>query len=421
MAKGLFQRFENDGYIMKSPMDIDFYKFTMGQVIFHKYRDVPVKFAFKNRTKGVKIGDLIEEEKLRRELDHARKLRFNKTNLHYLRGTDEYGDRMFKEDYLDFLEELQLPPYDLEMKGGDVKLEFSGKWPEVTNWETISLSIVNELHNRGRMKDMSNLEKDNVYATGVQRLAEKVNVLKSRPDITFTDFGTRRRFSRNWQDYVVKKLHEELPKEQFLGTSNTYLAMKHGILPMGTCAHEMDMAMSGIMHGSDDDIRKSHQRVIQDWWDEYNWGLSIALTDTYGTDFFYNDMTQQQAKNWKGLRQDSGDPFKFIKKTEDFYDRCGINPKDKLIVFSDGLDINTITKLADTPTRFRKTYGWGTNLTNDLGLRPLSLVVKLVESNGYGTVKLSDNIAKAIGKPEDVDRFKRIFGYGVHEYTETTY
>jgi nicotinate phosphoribosyltransferase len=197
--------------------------------------------------------------------------------------------------------------------------------------------------------------------------------------------------------------------------------MKHDIDPKGTVAHETDMAISGIMHDSDETIRKSHNQFLRDWWNEYGYGLSIALTDTYGTDFFYKDMTTDQARKWKGVRQDSGDPIEFIRKTERFYEKKGIDPGEKLALFSDGLDIQKILKIADTPTRLRKSYGWGTNLTNDLGFRPLSLVVKLVESNGYGTVKLSDNIAKAIGKPEDVRRFKRIFEYKVKDYEETVY
>jgi nicotinate phosphoribosyltransferase len=198
--------------------------------------------------------------------------------------------------------------------------------------------------------------------------------------------------------------------------------MKHDLLPMGTKAHEMDMALSGIMHGNDDEIRASHNKVLQDWWEEYGEGLSIALTDTYGTDFFFRDMAPQQAREWKGLRQDSGDPFEFGEKAIEFYKRCEVDPREKLIVFSDGLDVETIVKLADSlANRIKVTFGWGTNLTNDLGFPALSLIVKLMESNGYGTVKLSDNLAKALGNAEDVERFKHIFGYTGTMYKEVKY
>ena len=403
--------------IIESLLDTDFYKFTMGQVIFKRYPDVAVRFALKNRTEGIFLADVIPEVDLRAELDHVHSPRFTKTALHYLRGTNEYGERMFDEPYLEFLGQLRLPPYELKVVDRNYVLEFSGKWAEVMYWEIYALAIINELYYRGLMRNFSAFERDNVRAEGILRLAQKIKVLKGRSDITFCDFGTRRRFSRDWQDYVVQTLSEELPPTQLLGTSNTYLAMKHGLLPMGTAAHEMDMGYSGIFHDSDEEIRLSHQKVLQDWWNEYGWGLSIALTDTYGTDFFFSDMTPGQAMAWKGLRQDSGDPFTFVDKTLAFYKRCGINQQEKLIVFSDGLDISTIVSLADyCKGKIRCTFGWGTNLTNDLGFPALSLIVKLVKSNGHGTVKLSDNIAKALGKPEDIERFKIIFGYaGIYE------
>jgi nicotinate phosphoribosyltransferase len=258
-------------------------------------------------------------------------------------------------------------------------------------------------------------------ATGTLRLAEKINILRARPDITFSDFGTRRRFSRSWQEYVIRVLAQEIPG-QLLGTSNTAMAMQYGLLPMGTMAHELYMVMAGIMAESDATIRASHNRVLQEWWEEYGWGLSIALTDTYGSDFFFRDMTTAQARAWKGLRQDSGDPLAFGEKAIAFYERHGIDPRDKLIVFSDGLDLGTIVKLADHfAGRIGVSFGWGTNLTNDLGFEALSLVIKVVEANGRRAVKLSDNLAKATGDAPDIERFKRIFGYTVTTFEECKY
>ena len=408
--------------VIESLLDNDFYKFTMGQVVFKRYPDVPVTFALKNRTKGIRLADVISEKDLRDELDFVRSLRFTKTELHYLRGTNEYQERMFCEPYLEFLGQLKLPQYKIEKVDGNYVLEFPGKWVEVIHWEIYALAIVDELYYRGLMKRLSEFEKDAVYARGILKLAEKIKILKGRPDITFCDFGTRRRFNLTWQDYVVKVLAKELPNTQFIGTSNTYLAMKYGVLPMGTSAHEMYMGLSGIMHGSDEEIRASHNKVLQDWWEEYGFGLSIALTDNYGTDFFFRDFTAEQARNWKGLRQDSGDPFQFGENAIAFYERCGVDHKQKLLVFSDGLDVKTIINLADRfAGRIKITFGWGTNLTNDLGFPALSLIVKLMESNGYGTVKLSDNLAKALGKPEDIERFKRIFGYTGTEYKKCRY
>ena len=408
--------------IIESLLDIDFYKFTMGQVVFHRYKDVPVRYDFINRTRKVHIPNFVDEAELREELDYARTLRFTKSELHYLRGTNEYKERMFAEDYLEFLSKLQLPEYHLEKLEDRYELEFPGRWSEAIYWETIGLAIINEFYYRYFMKQLSRFERDMVYAEGVKRLAEKVKILKKRPDITFCDFGTRRRFSRAWQDYVVRTLADELPQAQFLGTSNTYLAMKYSLLPMGTDAHERAMALSGIFHNSDEEIRASHRINLQDWWEEYGWGLSIALTDTFGSDFFFSDFTAEQARLWKGLRQDSGDPFQWTDKALAFYALCSVNAREKLAVYSDGLDVYLMTRIADyRPGEIRKTFGWGTNLTNDLGFPALSLVVKLMAANGFGTVKLSDNLAKALGEPENVERFKKIFSYTGTKYEECRY
>ncbi len=403
--------------IIESLLDLDFYKFTMGQLVFLKYRDVPVVYSLVNRTRQVRLAEFIDEGELRQELDHVRSLRLNNSELHYLRGTNEYGDRMFRESYLEFLRELQLPPYDLEEVDGSFRLQFGGDWSRAIYWETVALSIVNELYNRSLMKPLSRFEKDLVFARGKMRLAEKIRTLRGRPEISFVDFGTRRRFSRDWQHYVDRSLAEEMP-HQFLGTSSTESAMLHGLVPMGTSAHELTMVMSGIMHDSDDLIRASHNRVLEDWWNLYGWGLSVAVTDTYGSEFFFSDVEPGQARKWKGLRHDSGDPFEFGEKAIRFYQEHEIDPKEKLLIFSDGLELPTILALSRRfHGRIKLSFGWGTNLTNDLGFEPISIVVKATEANGHRTVKLSDNLAKATGSREDIERFKRIFGHS-HERQE---
>ncbi|MFH1597862.1 MAG: nicotinate phosphoribosyltransferase [Patescibacteria group bacterium] len=410
--------------IIRTLMDIDFYKFTMGHLIFliPSYRRLRVKFAFRNRTPGVALADIMSEEALRWQLDQAMTLRFNNSDLHYLRGTNEYGRRMFDEQYLEFLRGYSLPSYHLERSGDTYVLEFEGPWAEVTYWETIALAIINELYTQAMISGFSSFDQDVVMAEGRMRLADKISRLRAAPfDLTLSDFGTRRRWSRFWQEYVVRTLAEELPRH-LLGTSNTWLAMKLGLLPMGTSAHELPMAVSGLFHDSDEGILHSQMQVLDDWWELYGEGLSIALPDTYGTESFFRAMGEKRARDWKGTRQDSGDPFEIGEMTIAFYEGLGIDPKDKLLVFSDGLDVDTILALFERfQGRIRPTFGWGTNLTNDLGIKPLSLVIKVVESNGHGTVKLSDNLAKAIGTSDDVERFKHIFGYTKNTYTPVTY
>lgn len=410
-----------DKPIISSLLDIDFYKPTMGQLVFLKHPDVSVKYAFKNRTKKVRLTEVIDENELRFELDCAQTLKFNNSELYYLRNTKEYQKRMFRDPYLEFLKNFQLDDYSLEYKNGDILLEFAGPWSRTIYWETIALSIIDEVYYRSLMKNMTRFEKKVVYATGRIRLMEKIKKLKELGgERLIAEFGTRRRFSKDWQEEVVSTLAEELG-DMFSGTSNTYLAMKYGLMPIGTFAHELDMVYSGIYHGSDDEIRESHQKVLKDWWDLYGWGLSVALTDTYGTDFFFRSMTKEQAREWKGLRQDSGNPFEFGEKAIKFYRLHGIDPKEKLVIFSDGLDVDTIIKLfLQFKNQFKISFGWGTNLTNDLGFETLSLVIKTVEANSHshGLVKLSDNLAKAIGNPEDIERFKKIFGYTGNNYQE---
>jgi len=408
------------GPTITSPLDTDSYKLTMGQLIFLKYRDVPATFSLTNRTTSVPLAKIIPESVLREELDHAMALRFTESALEYLRNTRLGEGRMFFEDYLNFLRNLRRPPYDLEYHSDQIRLEFRGPWSETTYWEIPALAIINELRNRFATAHLSSSEKEKILAVGRSRRKEKIKILKENPWITFIDFGTRRRFSGQWQDETVEELVSSLPSNQFTGTSNVWLAMKHGIPHKGTSAHELFMAMSGIMHGSDDEIRRSHDVVLEDWWNQYGSPLSIALSDNYGSKHTFESMGRHHAVNWKGLRQDSGDPYRFGEKAIQFYKSYGIDPKQKLIVFSDGLDIHTIVQLANHfKGRIGTTFGWGTNLTNDLhcptevnaDVKPLSLVIKLTEANGHGTVKLSDNIAKAIGKPKDIERFKRIFKY----------
>ena len=405
-----------------SLLDVDFYKFAMGQIIHRKFPDVPVRLGFKNRTKSVKLGKFIQEETLRRELNHVMDLRFNNTDLHYLRGTNEYNDRMFEEPYLQFLKNLRLPPYELQYSsdGEEFSLEFPGKWSEVTYWETISLSIINELYFRTLMERLSPAEQQKVYLDGKARLQKKIEILKLHPGINFSEFGTRRRFSREWQDSeVVATLAKEMPESQFRGTSNVYLAMKHGLLPMGTNAHELAMVFAGTMQRDDNELRNSQHEVLRHWWDAYGEGLSIVLPDTFGSDYVFRTMTREQAEQWKGFRHDSGDPFEFGEKVIAFYKGLGIDPKKKLIVFSDGLDTATIVELHKRfDGRIIVTFGWGTDLTNDLGFKTLSLVTKAIEACGRPLVKLSDNLEKATGPEEEKARYITAFGYHNHYSAE---
>ena len=264
--------------IIKSLLDVDLYKLTMMQMAFLKHRDVVVEFTFKNRSKDVNLVNHINKYELEGELKHVTTLRFKKEEVNYLRGLG-----LFQESFLDYLTTLTLPMVKLDRNynTNDYDMSVKGKWCEVTLWETIILSITNELYH----KDNSNLE--DMYSEGLDRLYNKIDKCR----YSFTEFGTRRRFSRKWQETVVKilKREEGFSTIGFKGTSNVYLAFKYGINCVGTFAHEMPMVYSGIHN---EDLILSHRLMLDDWWDLYGNKLSIALTDTYGSDYFFKDFTK---------------------------------------------------------------------------------------------------------------------------------
>ena len=415
---------KNEGAIVSSLLDTDFYKFPMGQLIFRSYSNVEVEFGLINRS-GAPLARFIREEELRDELDQVRSLRFNNSELHYLRGTNEYGERMFGEDFLQFLKNLQLPPYRLERVGDSYRLSFAGPWAAVTYWEIPALAIVNELYYRSQLDAQSRFDQDVTQAAGISRLREKIGRLREYPAITFSDFGTRRRFSGAWHDYLVGALAEELPA-QFRGTSNVHLAMKHGLLPMGTSAHELPMVVAALAFAEADKTQDpeeilagAQQEVLQGWWDLYGTGLSIALTDTFGSPFFFRTAPEYVARDWKGTRQDSGSPFSYGEQAINWYAKYGVDPLSKLTVFSDQLDVQ---RMVDLHLAFRgrlgHTFGIGTNLTNDVGFNPISIVIKTLKANGRSTVKLSDNLAKALGNSDEVERYKKAAGYTNTESAE---
>ena len=399
--------------IITSLLDIDYYKLTMAQLAFTFFRQIPVTFGFKNRTKTVSLPKFIKEKDLRKQLEMARAINgVTEEEAEYLLNIG------FSGKFVLFLTTLRLPDYKLTTTESGYEITFSGFWPEVTFWETICLDIVNELYYRTLLKNMSRAQRMAVYAEGRQRLEKKIRTLEENPEIRFLEFATRRRFNRQQQEYVLTRLIRRVPN-QIIGTSNVKLAMKYGIKAVGTFAHEMYMIFSGIFR---EDLRDSHNKVLQYWWEFYGWPLSTALTDTYGSDFFFRDMTPEQARNWRGLRQDSGDPVEFGEKAIAFYERIGIDSRTKTIVFSDGLDVEKIVMLHNHfKGRTMALFGWGTDLSNDMGIAPLSLVVKATEANGHSLVKLSDNVAKAMGRPEDIKLFKQVFGYDTNFSEECRY
>lgn len=404
--------------IVRSLIDTDFYKLLMCQSVFRNKPDTQVTFSLINRSTHVPLANLIDEGELREQLDHIRSLSLTRGESTWLRGNTFYGKRqMFRPDFMEWFEALRLPPYHLERKGDQYELTFEGNWPEVMMWEIPALSVLMELRGRAVLDKMGRFELQVLYARAMTKLWEKVEALREVDGLRLADFGTRRRHSYLWQDRCVQALIEGLG-EKFVGTSNCHIAMKRDIEAIGTNAHELPMVYAALAE-DDAALHDAPYRVLADWHEEHDGNLRIILPDTFGTRGFLNDAPDWLA-GWTGIRIDSGDPASGAETAIEWWKSRGEDPRQKLVIFSDGLDVDKIAELQKQfAGRVRPSFGWGTLLTNDFrglvaddALAPFSLVCKAVAANGRPTVKLSDNPNKAMGPAAEIDRYKRVFGVG---------
>jgi nicotinate phosphoribosyltransferase len=417
--------------IVRSLMDTDFYKFLMAQMIHEKHFHDHARFALANRTASVRLADLIDLGELREQLDHVRSLRFAANELIWLRGQTFYGQQgIFTPTFIDFLRRLRLPDYELsaDPETGQIRFETEGRWCEATFWEIPVLAIVNELRNRAVLATMDRSRLDILYARAKVKLYAKLERLKPLDGLNLTDFGTRRRHGFLWQEHCVLTAGEVLG-DGFTGTSNALLAMKHGLEAKGTNAHELPMALAALCAPDDDScLRESQYKVLLQWQNSYRGELLVFLPDTYGTSQFL-ERAPQWVSNWTGARPDSKDPIAAGEELIRFWEGRSLDPRDKLIVFSDGMDValpgaaSNGSDIAAVHARFhgrvRVGFGWGTMFTNDFigcdpadgaSLKPLSLVCKLAAANDHPAVKLSDNPSKATGPAAEVERYRRVFG-----------
>ncbi len=412
--------------IVRSLIDTDFYKLLMCQSVFRNKRDTTVTFSLINRTTDVKLAELIDEDELRLQLDHIRSLQLARGESTWLRGNTFYGKRqMFRPDFMEWFENLRLPPYRLDQKDGQYELTFEGAWPEVMLWEIPALAVLMELRSRAVLAQMGRFELQVLYARAMTKIWEKIERLRAIEGLRIADFGTRRRHSFLWQDWCVQAMMEGLgPK--FTGTSNCLIAMRRDLEAVGTNAHELPMVYSALAD-SDAELRAAPYRVLEDWQEEHEGNLRIILPDTYGTKGFLN-RAPDWLEGWTGIRIDSGDPATGAETAIDWWKSRGEDPRKKLVIFSDGLDVEVIEDLhARFRDRVRVSFGWGTLLTNDFrglvpddALAPFSLVCKATSAEGRPTVKLSDNPNKAMGPADEVARYKRVFGVGEQESLDVT-
>jgi nicotinate phosphoribosyltransferase len=352
---------------------------------------------------------------------------------------------MFEPAFLEWLDrDFQLSEYELSERDGQLSLTFSGLWTETTMWEIYALSIIDELKTRASLRRLSELELDILYARAKTKLWEKMERLRGVPKLSVSDFGTRRRHSFLWHEYVVNAMRDVLDAS-FSGSSNTYLAYKHDLEAIGTNAHELPMALAALAE-NDEELKAAQYKLLELWQQTYQGELLILLPDTFGTTQFLDNAPEWVA-DWTGQRIDSKNPYIAGDEYIAWLERHGRDPRKKRLIASDALDVELILGLhayfggrmrnGATPADFQRasdfedcerwcperrirfSSGWGTFLTNDFrncnplgddGFNPVSLVCKLTDVEGRAAVKLSDNFSKALGPAGEVERYRRVFG-----------
>ena len=402
-----------DDPIIETLMEVDTYKFLMMYFIWTYVPFVQVTFSFTNRTIKVKLGDYVSAERLKDELSAVRTLRITDRIIDYLRAKG-----IFSEEFLMDMRTIVLPEPQIIRRGdGQFDITVSGIWYQVTLWETIILAIVNQLYAENAI-GYDPIFQQKVIAEGEKRLLEKIAILQ-KTNIRFLQFGLRRRLSGWWEQHVTEMALNRMP-QNIVAVSNVALADKLGVPWGGTNAHELYSGFYAMRCYENSDIaRYAQYEVLEKWQALYPQNLRIMLPDTFGSQQFFEGLPQKLAENFRGARQDSGNPVVFGQLLIEMYRRMSIDPGTKTLLFSDGLDVIEMVRLQDIfAGMIGVLFGWGTNFTNDTGfIQPISIVMKLVEAAGNPAVKLSDNLAKAMGKPEAIMMAKNIFGY-VNTFTE---
>jgi len=432
--------------VIRSLLDTDFYKLLMLQFVWKHFPKTHASFSLFNRSSAVRLADLIPTHDIAQQMEHVRQLQFRKSELVWLAGNTFYGRRgIFEPRFLEWLErDFKLSDYALSVKDGQFHLSFDGLWTETTMWELYALSILDELRTRANLKRLSEFHLDILYAQAKTKVWSKIERLRGVPGLSVADFGTRRRHSFLWQEYVVKAMASNLGRG-FVGTSNTFLAHKHDLEAIGTNAHEIPMVLAALAP-DDEALKLSQYQVLKLWQETYEGALRIMLPDTFGTTQFLEGAPEWTA-DWTGQRIDSKNPYVAGDEYIAWLKARGREPRDKLIIASDALDLEEIlglhayfggmlqagTTVADfrsaadfldprkwaSGRRIRFSAGWGTLLTNDFrgsdpsggtGFDPISLICKVSDAEGRPTVKLSDNYSKALGPTEEIDRYRRVFG-----------
>lgn len=380
---------------LKSILDNDFYKITMQNAVVKLFPNEKVKYQFINRGKHRFPEGFAEE--LRKSVNAMAELKLTKDEKQFLKETCPY----LELPYLDFLGGYHYDPSEVKIvqTENDLQVTVEGEWYRTILWEVPLLALISELH-----YEMNHLERDSNEMV-IGKTLEKANQL-NKLGVTFAEFGTRRRHSYKVQDLVVEALVQN-KTSKFIGSSNVHFAMKYDVKPIGTHAHEWFM-----FHAAEYGFKMANALSLEHWVDVYRGDLGVALSDTYTTDVFFQQFDKKFAKLFDGVRHDSGDPIEFANKTIKHYKENGINPLFKYIIFSDGLNLEKVEEITKAcKDRIGISFGIGTNLTNDVGLKPMNIVMKLIAAQSISgdwipTVKLSDEKGKYTGDPKMIELAK---------------
>lgn len=393
--------------IIYSLLDNDLYKFTMMQAVLHNYPATIVEYKFKSRSAlpliptGTKKHEFVSQ--LETEIENLCLLRLTGEELNYL-STIPY----IKPDFIEYLRMFKLNRAHVSIsfdKDGELDIRVKGPWLNTILFEVPILAIVSEIVSRCGQYGYD-------YMNACDKLDKKVEFLISETrygaykGLKFADFGTRRRFSREFHEYAIKRLMDKIP-DMVAGTSNMMLAKRHFITPIGTMAHEWIQAHQqlGVR------VVDSQKQALEVWAHEYRGELGIALSDCIGFKAFINDFDKYFAKLFDGCRHDSGDPYDWCEDLIEHYKKLKIDPKTKLAVFSDGLDFKKMLSLHKSfSSMINVGFGIGTYLTNDTGNQAPQIVMKLINVDGQPVAKLSDSPGKLMCTDDQyVEYLKMVF------------
>lgn len=385
--------------IINSLLDNDLYKLTMQNAVIKHFPRAIVRYEFFERTKNVEFPQGFAKE-LRAQIAHMSTLRLTMEEATWLR---EKCGQYLDPTYITYLKGYQYDPTQIGItqKGGELNLEGEGPWHESILWEVPLMALISELYFKMTGQTVK-------FDAKLDEKDAKKAATYAHMGIQYADFGTRRRYSYENHDRVVR-INKNYGGKAFVGTSNVHFAMKYDLKPIGTHAHEWFMFM-GAKYG----YRQANREGLGKWVETYGGNLGIALSDTFTTEAFFNCFDTMYAKLFDGVRHDSGDPLEFADKVIEHYMKLGIDPMSKTIVFSDGLDPEEVRRITDyCRKKILFSFGIGTNTTNDVGVKALNMVIKMVAAMPYGyshfinTIKLSDNPIKHLGPQDQIDLCKK--------------